>query len=88
MSFAPFGGHQAALGRENPLIEPSEFPGPPHGSDLGGERAAAMYSILQTAKLNGLNPEAYLRNTLHKIANAHPISQIDQLMPWQLPTPP
>ena len=67
-----------ALGRKNWLFA---------GSDLGGERAAAIYSILQTAKLNGLNPETYLRYTLDKIANAHPISQIDQLMPWQLPPP-
>jgi transposase len=67
-----------ALGRKNYLFA---------GSDTGGERAAAVYSILQTAKLNDLNPEAYLRNTLGRIANGHPISQIDQLMPWQAPEP-
>ena len=49
-----------------------------------GERAAAIYSILHTAKLNGLNLETYLRNTLDRIANGHPISQINQLMPWQM----
>jgi hypothetical protein len=63
-----------ALGRKNYLFA---------GSDTGGERAAALYSILQTATLNGINPEDYLRNTLDRIANGHPISQIDELMPWQ-----
>jgi len=51
---------------------------------VGGERAAAMYSIIQTAKLNGLNPEAYLRDTLTRIAESHPINRIEELMPWPL----
>ena len=51
-------------------------------SDAGGERAAAMYSILQTAKLIGINPEAYLTDTLVKIADGHPINRIAELMPW------
>jgi len=62
-----------ALGRRNWLFA---------GSHSGGERAAAMYSILQTAKLNGVNPEAYLIDTLAKIAAGHPISRISELMPW------
>lgn len=41
-----------------------------------------MYSILQTAKLNHVNPQAYLTNTLAKIAAGHPISRISELMPW------
>jgi hypothetical protein len=41
-----------------------------------------MYSILQTAKLNGVNPEAYLTDTLAKIAAGHPINRISELMPW------
>jgi transposase len=41
-----------------------------------------MYSILQTAKLNGINPEAYLTDALAKIAAGHPISRISELMPW------
>jgi transposase len=41
-----------------------------------------MYSIVQTAKLNAANPEAYLRDTLAKIADGHPINRIDELMPW------
>jgi transposase IS66-like protein len=51
------------------------------GSDTGGERAAAIYTIVQTAKLNDLNPETYLLNTLAKIAEGHPISRIRQLDP-------
>jgi transposase len=45
-----------------------------------------MYTIMQTAKLNDLNPETYLHNALAKIANGHPINRIDELMPWQAPT--
>ena len=63
-----------ALGRKNYLFA---------GSDTGGVRAATMYSILQTAKLNDINPEAYLRDTLDRIANGHPISHVDELMPWR-----
>ena len=62
-----------ALGRRNWLFA---------GSHSGGERAAAMYSILQTAKLNGVNPEAYLTDALSKIAAGHPINRISELMPW------
>ena len=62
-----------ALGRRNWLFA---------GSNTGGERAAAIYSILQTAKLNGVNPEAYLTDTLARIANGHPINRIHELMPW------
>jgi hypothetical protein len=42
-----------------------------------------MYTIVQTAKLNGVNPEAYLRDTLAKIAEGHPINRINELMPWR-----
>jgi transposase len=42
-----------------------------------------MYSILQTAKLNDVNPQAYLAETLARIAAGHPINRIDQLMPWE-----
>ncbi len=48
-----------------------------------GKRAAAFYSLIGTAKLNGLDPEAYLREVLRRIAD-HPINQIDQLLPWNL----
>ena len=53
------------------------------GSDAGGESAAAIYSLVGTAKLNGLNPEHYLREVLGRIAD-HPIAHIDQLLPWNL----
>jgi transposase len=62
-----------ALGRKNFLFA---------GSDTGGDRAASLYTIVQTAKLNCMNPEAYLRGTLTKIAEGHPISRIGELMPW------
>jgi transposase len=58
------------------------------GSDAGGARAAAIYSILQTAKLSDINPEAYLTDTLARIADGHPINRISELMPWAYqPTP-
>jgi len=53
------------------------------GADSGGERAAAMYTLLETAKLNGLDPEAYLRHILERIAD-HPINRIDELLPWNV----
>jgi transposase len=61
-----------ALGRKNYLFA---------GSDAGGERAAAFYSLIGSAKLNGLDPEAYLRRVLTHIAE-HPINGIDDLLPW------
>ena len=63
-----------ALGRKNYLFA---------GSDRGGERAAAIYSLIGTAKLNGLDPEAYLRDVLSRIAD-HPINRIEELLPWNL----
>jgi len=64
------------LGRKNYLF---------NGSDAGGERAAAIYSLISSAKLNGLNPEAYLRKVLERIAD-HPINRIEELLPWNLAT--
>ena len=63
-----------ALGRKNWLFA---------GSDDGGERAAAIYTLLGTAKLNDLNPESYLRYVLERIAE-HPINKIEELLPWNL----
>lgn len=51
------------------------------GSDAGGERAAAVYGLIETCKLNGIDPFAWLRDVLTRIA-AHPINRIDELLPW------
>jgi transposase len=67
-----------ALGRKNYLFA---------GSDAGGERAAAIYSLIGSAKLNDLDPEAYLRGVLERIAD-HPITRIAELLPWNLTWPP
>ena len=53
------------------------------GSDRGGESAAAIYSLIGTAKLNGNDPESHLRNVLSRIAE-HLINRIEELLPWNL----
>jgi Transposase C of IS166 homeodomain/IS66 C-terminal element len=53
--------------------------------DRGGESAAVIYSLIGTAKLNGIDPESYLRNALSRIAD-HPINRIEELLPWNLAT--
>jgi transposase len=63
-----------ALGRKNYLFA---------GSDAGGERAAAIYSLIGSAKLNGIDPEAYLSTVMRRIAD-HPINRIEELLPWKL----
>jgi transposase len=52
------------------------------GSDAGGQRAAIIYTIAETAKLNGLDPEAYIAAVLDRMAHGHPISRLDELLPW------
>ena len=54
------------------------------GSDTGGDRAASMFTIMQTAELNDVNPEAYRHGTLTQIAEGHPINRIGELMPWTM----
>lgn len=56
------------------------------GSDAGGDRAATMYSLLGTAKLNNINPQAYLRHVLTVIAD-HPVNQVGELLPWNVNLP-
>ena len=51
------------------------------GSDRGGERAAAMYSLIVTAKLNDVDPRAWLADVLARIAD-HPASRLHELLPW------
>jgi transposase len=51
------------------------------GSDRGGERAAAMYGLIVTAKMNGVDPQAWLADVLARIA-AHPAHRLDELLPW------
>ena len=63
-----------AIGRRNYLFL---------GSDSGGDRAANIYSLVGSAKLNGLDPEAYLREVLTRIAD-HPITRIEELLPWNV----
>lgn len=63
-----------SLGRKNFLFA---------GSDSGGERAAAMYGLIGTCKLNGINPRAYLEHVLTHIAD-HPITRVDELLPWNV----
>src|ERR1700680_3461528 len=61
-----------AIGRKNYLFA---------GSDAGGRRAAAIYSLIESAKLNGLNPQHYLADVLVRIAD-HPARRIAELLPW------
>jgi transposase len=62
-----------ALHRKNALFA---------GSDGGGEHWAIIASVIETCKLNGIDPQAYLADILARIANAHPINRINQLLPW------
>src|SRR5215469_5973434 len=61
-----------AIGRKNYLFA---------GSDAGGRRAATIYSLIESAKLNGLNPQYYLADVLARIAD-HPARRIAELLPW------
>jgi hypothetical protein len=62
-----------AIGRKNWLFA---------GSKAGGERAATLYTIIETAKLNGIDPQAYIADVAEKIARDWPASRWDELMPW------
>jgi hypothetical protein len=54
------------------------------GSDRGGQRAAAMYSLIVTAKMNDVDPQAWLADVLSRIAE-HPAHRLDELLPWNWP---
>jgi transposase len=62
-----------ALGRKNHLFA---------GSDGGGARWATLSSLIETAKLNGVEPYAYLRDVLQKMIDGHPVTRLDELLPW------
>jgi len=62
-----------ALGRKNHLFA---------GSDGGGDRWAVVASLLATAQLNNLEPFAYLKDVLERMSNGHPMSKVDDLLPW------
>ena len=65
---------KVALGRKNFMFL---------GADSGGERAAVMYSLIVSAKLNGIDPQAYLRQVLAHIAD-HPVNRVTKLLPWNV----
>ena len=67
------------MGRKNYLFA---------GSDNVGVRASSIYTIVQTARINGLNPETYLTDVLTRIAEGHPINRINDLLPWRINKPP
>jgi len=52
------------------------------GSEAGGDRAAILYTVLESAKLNGLDPEAYLADVIDRMAKGHPINRLSELLPW------
>jgi len=62
-----------AIGRKNWLFA---------GSKSGGERAAAIYTVIEACKLNGVEPQAYVADVIAKIAGDWPASRWDELMPW------
>jgi hypothetical protein len=62
-----------AIGRRNWLFA---------GSRVGGERAAAIYTVIQTCKANGVDPQAYIADVIAKIASDWPASRWDELLPW------
>ena len=64
----------AGVGRKNYLF---------FGSDTGGDRAAIIYSLIETCKLNHIDPQRYLHYVLERIAD-HPINRIEELLPWNL----
>jgi hypothetical protein len=58
------------------------------GSDGGGEHWAIIASLVETCKLNAIDPQLYLTDVITKIVNGHPNTQIDQLLPWAYPASP
>src|SRR6516225_8573748 len=67
---------EIALGRKNHLFA---------GSDGGAVRWATVCSLIATAKLNDVEPFAYLKDVLERMTNGHPMSRLDDLLPWNWP---
>ena len=67
-----------AIGRKNWLFA---------GSEAGGTRAAAIYSVIETAKMNGLEPQAYITDVIAKIAADWPAARWNELLPWNWQPP-
>ncbi len=67
-----------ALGRKNHLFA---------GSDGGARTWATIASVIQSAKLNDVEPYAYFRDILERMVHGHPINRIDQLLPWNYASP-
>ena len=57
------------------------------GSDAGGDRAAVIYTLVETAKMNGLDPEAYIATVLDRLAKGHMANRLAELLPWAINTP-
>jgi transposase len=57
------------------------------GSDCGGERAAILFTLIESAKLNGLDPQAYLALVLERLARGHSANRLHELLPWNLQQP-
>lgn len=66
-----------ALSRKNALFA---------GHEAGAQNWAMLASLIETCKLNNINPHAYLSNSLTAIAQGHKQNQIDQLLPWNFKT--
>src|SRR3982075_3073848 len=71
----------ARYGQNNPAIALGRKSWLFAGSDRGGERAAVMYTLIQTARLNDVDPQAWLADVLGRI-NDHRIQKLDELLPW------
>ena len=69
------------MGRMTPRLFSEESRGCSRAPIAAGDRAAAMYSLIVTAKMNDIDPQAWLADVLARIAG-HPASQLDELLPW------
>ena len=57
------------------------------GSDAGGEHWAVLASLIETCKLNSIDPQSYLADVISRIVQGHPNSRLDQLLPWAYAAP-